>query len=537
MSRIKTLVAAGSLFALAAVPVSMATAAPTAAPASNDRGAALGAAFVQQVAAERAQAPATAQALGLDSREGLVVRDVVRDPDGTTYTRYDRTFSGLKVIGGDLIVARAANGATKDVQWGRGKSVAVAVSKPSLPLASAQAAADSRLGGVTKKGSSTSALVVFVTEQGPRLAYDMLTTGYASDQTESRLHVFVDAHSGAVLDSWDEVNQAGDDNGVWDRQVNLTTTLSGGTYRMDKGDGTVTSDMNQGTSGSGTVFTSATNTWGNGSQSNRQSAGVDAHFGAETTYAYYANVQGRAGIWGTGRGAPSRVHYGSSYNNAFWNGSSMTYGDTTNNAAPLTSLDVAGHEMSHGVTENTARLVYRGESGGLNEATSDIFGTAVEFYANLASDTPDYLIGELLNLRGDGTPLRWQDRPSRDGRSPDCYSSRIGRLDVHYSSGPLNHWFYLASEGSGAKTINGVAYNSPTCNGATVTGAGHSAIEKVWFRTLTTKLTSTSGYAAAREGAIRSAKELYGKNSAVCASVQSAFDAISVPKGTQTCAN
>ena len=91
---------------------------------------------------------------------------------------------------------------------------------------------------------------------------------------------------------------------------------------------------------------------------------------------------GRDGIFGNGTGAPSRVHYGSNYVNAFWDGTKMTYGDGDGaQFGPLVSLDVAGHEMSHGVTENTANLTYSGESGGLNEATSDIFGTMVEFYA------------------------------------------------------------------------------------------------------------------------------------------------------------
>ena len=159
--------------------------------------------------------------------------------------------------------------------------------------------------------------------------------------------------------------------------------------------------------------------------------------------------------------------------------------------------------MSHGVTENTAGLVYSGESGGLNEATSDIFGTAVEFYANNAADPGDYLIGEKININGNGTPLRYMDKPSKDGASQDCWTTGTKNLDPHYSSGPLNHWFYLASEGSGAKTINGVSYNSPTCNGSTVTGVGRAAAEKIWYRTLSTKLTSTSTYAAARNGAHR----------------------------------
>ena len=137
------------------------------------------------------------------------------------------------------------------------------------------------------------------------------------------------------------------------------------------------------------------------------------------------------------------MHYGNAYVNAFWDGTQMTYGDGSGNTQPLTELDIAGHEMSHGVTENTANLTYCGESGGLNEATSDIFGTAVEFYANNASDVGDYLIGEKININGNGTPLRYMDKPSRDGGSPDCWSSGVGGLDVHYSSGPANHMFYL----------------------------------------------------------------------------------------------
>jgi len=206
----------------------------------------------------------------------------------------------------------------------------------------------------------------------------------------------------------------------------------------------------------------------------------------------------------------------------------MTYGDGAGNAKPLTELDVAGHEMSHGVTENTANLNYAGESGGLNEATSDIFGTMVEFYANNASDVPDYLIGEKININGNGTPLRYMDKPSRDGASPNCWSSGVGNLDVHYSSGPANHVFYLLAEGSGAKVINGVSYNSPTCNGSTFAGIGRDAAAKIWYRALSVYMTSSTNYAGARTAAISAAKDLYGATSAQCTGVQNAFSGIAV---------
>jgi Zn-dependent metalloprotease len=172
--------------------------------------------------------------------------------------------------------------------------------------------------------------------------------------------------------------------------------------------------------------------------------------------------------------------------------------------------------------------VYSGESGGLNEATSDIFGTAVEFSANNASDVGDYLIGEKIDIRGTGAPLRYMDKPSKDGKSADFWSSTVGNLDVHYSSGVANHFFYLLSEGSGAKTINGVAYDSPTFDGAAVTGISLGKAEKIWYRALTTKFTSSTNYAAARTGTLAAASDLYGANSAEYNAVNRAWAAVNV---------
>ena len=293
-----------------------------------------------------------------------------------------------------------------------------------------------------------------------------LTVGTKADQTPSRLHTVVDASTGATLDSWDEVVE-GTGNSMYSGTVTLGTTLVGRQLPAE-GRGR---ELHRPTSTAppparARCSPTPTTCGATARPARRQTAGVDAQYGAEKTFDYYKNVQGRNGIWDTGVGARSRVHYGNAYNNAFWDGTQMTYGDGAGNAKPLTAIDVAGHEMSHGVTENTAGLAYRGDAGGLNEATSDIFGTAVEFYANSAADPGDYLIGEKIDIRGNGTPLRYMDKPSKDGASQDCWSSTLKNLDPHYSSGPLNHWFFLASEGSGARTVNGVAYNSPVCGGA-----------------------------------------------------------------------
>jgi Zn-dependent metalloprotease len=226
----------------------------------------------------------------------------------------------------------------------------------------------------------------------------------------------------------------------------------------------------------------------------------------------------------------SSVHYDVNYVNAYWDGTQMVYGDGDGvDASNLArSMDETAHELTHAVTENESNLIYSGESGGLNEATSDIFGTAVEFYAANSSDVGDYLIGEKININGDGTPLRYMDKPSKDGGSKDSWSSTLGNLDVHYSSGPANHFFYLLSEGSGAKTINGVSYNSPTSNGSTVTGIGRAKAVQIWYKALTTYMTSTTNYKGARTATLNAASSLYGASSAEYAAVNAAWAAVNV---------
>jgi Zn-dependent metalloprotease len=501
-----------------------------------------------RLGAERTDAVAAGKSIGLGAGEKLVVKDVLTDPDGSTHVRYDRTFDGLRVIGGDLVTHRERSGKIRGISWNRSHEVSVASTKPRLSLASATAAGRRKASLVQEATASSKAeLVVYARGTGsgkpiPKLAFDVRTVGVRADQTPSRLHTIVDAGNGTVLASFDEI-ETGAGHGIHVGSVSIGTTGSAPSFSMtDSPAGNYTTDLhNLGTDADivpnnpGTTFTDADDTWGDGAVSDRASAGVDAQYGAEKTFDYFKNVQGRQGIWDTGVGARSRVHFGVNYVNAFWDGTQMTYGDGDNDTNPLTSIDVAGHEMTHGVTENSAGLAGDGESGGMNEATSDIFGTSVEFYANAPADNPDYLIGEQLDLSGDGSPLRYMDQPSKDGASPNCWSPGLANLDVHLSAGPLNHWFYLASEGSGAKVVNGVAYNSPTCNTSTVTGITHEKAARIWYRALTTYLTSGSGYAAAREGAVQSAKDLYGATSPECATVAASFSAISVPAGATTC--
>jgi Zn-dependent metalloprotease len=477
--------------------------------------------------------------------QSFTVRNALVDPDGTRHVRMTRSYLGLPVVGGDLVVHQSPTGAWE----GRSETLSDDLGLATTPAVAKAAAERTALApskasrDVTAQKVRSSRLVVDATGATPRLAYEVVTGGVQSDGTPSRLASYVDARTGALLRQEQQIETV-DGSGVtlYNGTVPLSVTQSGSTYQL-KNDGvrggTYTTDMGNKSDSlfcqyfgsgcsAGTQITSTSTTFGNGSNSNRATAGADAQYGSNETWDYYQQTYGRNGIFGTGKGSYNRVHYGQNYVNAFWDGTKMTYGDGDGTSyGPLVSLDVAGHEMSHGVTENSANLTYSGESGGLNESTSDIFGTSVEFYANNPKDPGDYLIGEQFDLaKHEG--FRRMDKPSSDGSSADCWSATVGQLDVHYSSGVGNHFFYLLSEGSGAKTLNGVSYDSPTCNGSTVTGIGHDAAAKIWYRALTVYMTSSTDYHGARTASLSAAQDLYGAGSTQYNAVNAAWAAVNV---------
>ncbi|MER5972529.1 M4 family metallopeptidase [Streptomyces sp. NPDC002055] len=480
------------------------------------------------IKAAQADASAQADALGLGGKEKLLVRDVIKDANGTVHTRYERTFDGLPVLGGDLVVHETKDGARSVTKAAR-TAISMADTDAELPASAAKKTAlEAAADGTTKTAADAAPRKVIWAASGkPVLAWETVVTGRQHDGTPSKLHVITDATTGKRLFA-DERIETGTGTGGYSGRVTLGTRRSGGSYELrdTARGGHRTNDLRQGTFGTGSLFKDADDVWGGG----RQSAAVDAHYGAATTWDFYKNVLGRNGIKDDGAGSYSRVHYGDGYVNAFWDDDCfcMTYGDGDDNANPLTSLDVAAHEMSHGVTSNTAGLNYSGESGGLNEATSDIFATSTEFYAKNPADPGDYLIGEKIDIRGNGTPLRYQDEPSKDGASEDYWFPGIGDEDVHYSSGPANHFYYLLSEGSGAKTVGGVRYDSPTYDGSTVRGIGRAKAEQIWYTALTTYMTSTTNYKGARKATLRAAGDLYGTTSTEYKAVAAAWTAINV---------
>ncbi|MEU0181120.1 M4 family metallopeptidase [Streptomyces sp. NPDC006207] len=479
---------------------------------------------------------ATARALQLGDKEALIPKDVIKDADGTVHTRYERTYAGLPVVGGDLVVHERAGGRT--VSKASAARVTVPTTKAAVSAAKAKksalsAAKSERTQDPAADGAPR--LVVFLGDGKPTLAWQSSVTGTQKDGTPSRLNVVTDAATGKELQSVEEI-RSGTGNSQYSGQVQIGTVNNGGVYELtdpERG-GHKTYDLT-GVGGIGNLVTDDDDVWGDGTLSDRQTAAVDAAYGQRETWDFYKGRFGRNGIADNGVGAFSRVHYGDSYANAFWDDGCfcMTYGDGRGNEHPLTELDIAAHEMTHGVTFATANLTYTGESGGLNEATSDIMATAVEFAADNPADVPDYMMGELADVRGTGKPLRYMDQPSKDadpvkGTSLDYWTPQLKKEDVHHSSGPANHFFYLLSEGSGKKTINGVAYDSPTFDGLPVAGIGRDNATDIWYRALTTYMTSSTDYAGARTATLQAAADLFGQGSDTYEAVGNAWAAVNV---------
>ncbi len=272
-----------------------------------------------------------------------------------------------------------------------------------------------------------------------------------------------------------------------------------------RGKGIETYNMKTGTVyGSAVDFTDNDNYWNNVNAAKDEVA-TDAHWGAERTYDYFFSEHSRNSFDNNGAKIYSFVHYGVKYDNAFWDGSVMTYGDGSGATfkEPLAALDVCGHEIAHAVTRYTANLTYSYESGALNEGFSDIFGQSIEEWSRPTQFS--WKIGEDITA---GAGIRDMSNPNAFNH-PKYYKGNLwysGPLDnggVHWNSGVLNYWYYILSVGGVGTNEKGDNYN---ISGQGITNAGAIA-----YRTLSVYLTASSQFADARIFSIISAADLYGQ--------------------------
>jgi vibriolysin len=254
----------------------------------------------------------------------------------------------------------------------------------------------------------------------------------------------------------------------------------------------------------------------------------DAYANAGMTYDCYQTLFGRDGIDGAGSPIVASVHYGNAVANAFWNGSQMAFGDgdgtTFSNLAH--GYDVVAHELTHGVTQHTAGLAYANEPGALNEAFSDIMAARCEAFRLHDDVSPAvWLLGEDVFTPGTpGDALRYLADPAADGGSSDFYPTRYtGAGDyggVHTNSGIANLAFALLAKGGShprGKTTNNVP------------ALGIDRAGRIFYRALTTYLTPSAGFEAARIATAQAAVDLYGPNEVLA--VEAAWSAVGVEEG------
>ncbi len=435
-------------------------------------------------------------------REELALGEVREDELGKVHVRFRQTLRGLPVVGAELLVH--ADKATGKVYAINGTFVPDE-NLPQRPALSGEVAlqqAAREAGIVSGVALDRPELVYVVRENGKAYLAWMTRVAFSDEKGEHLDRIYADAVTGELVTSEALIH-----NALYRKiyTANNRTSLPG------------TLLFQEGGSSSDSVAMAAYNNLG-------------------YTYNYYKSKFNRDSIDGAGMQLIATVHYGNKYNNAFWNGSQMVFGDGdgTTFSPFANALDVVAHELAHGVTERTANLTYSSEPGALNEAWSDIYGANVEAFRDGAISANTWKIGEACYTPATpGDALRYMNNPTADGYSADYYPERLypnctpsssnDYCGVHGNSGIANLAYYLLVAG-GTHPRNKTTVSVPAI--------GMAKAEQIFYRALTTYMTSSTNFQGARNATAQAAADLYGgTSSAEYNAVQKCWDAVGVPGG------
>lgn len=458
--------------------------------------------------------------LGLSEEDDLVVRSVKQGAGGLSHVRMQQQFRGVRVFGGDVVV-HASNGVFRSLSGSLTRGLKSFDVTPQVTEGEALFSAKADYAALAKSIPDALVferekveLVLFPNENGGvRLAWHVeFFTELQNDVDPGLWNYFVDAKSGVFLSKFNGIHtlsQASGPGGNGKVSRTWTSSLdvepSGASYKMDTSR-LVTVNMNGAQGGQGTVVT--------GPLSNIGDAAInDAHGFAEATLDMLSDWFGYESIDGNGFKIRSRVHYGHQYENAFWDGTQMTYGDGASWFYALSGdVDVVSHEIHHGFTEFHSDLVYSGQSGGINESFSDVAGTAAEFFVEGAS--ADWDMGRDI-FKQDGA-LRYMCDPPQDGASIDHASEYTPGMGVHYSSGVFNKAFCRASRR--------LSTGSPT-GSATANGVKRAAT--AWYEANANYWTSSTTFTQGCQGIVDAATAL-GYSATEIAAIRDSFTDVGV---------
>ncbi|MBF4162088.1 M4 family metallopeptidase [Nocardioides sp. CBS4Y-1] len=437
---------------------------------------------------------------------------------GLTYVPYQRTYRGLPVVGGDFVVVTDDAGTVVDTSVAQGQAVKLASVQPQLAKAVGRRTARKQ---VSSGSYDSPTRLVVVQQGGSHLAWETTVRG-VRDGEASRLTVDVDAVTGKVVRTQEHVME-GTGSSAYAGTVTIPTSTGGSGYQMKNSNASSLVCQDASTN---TTLTKSTDTWGNGSATSKETGCVDAFYAAEQERKMLSSWLGRSGMDGSGGWVPIRV--GLNDVNAYYDGTQVQVGHSQSGGRWIGSIDVVAHEFGHGIDDHTPGGI---SGNGTQEFVADTFGAGTEWYANNATDKPDYTVGEQVDLVGSG-PIRYMYKPSLAGDS-NCYSSSTPTAEVHAAAGPGNHWFYLLAEGT--NPTDGQP-TSPTCNSTTLSGIGIQKAMTIMYNAMLMK-TSSSSYLKYRTWTLTAAKNLYPNSCTEFNAVKAAWDAVSVPaqSGDPTC--
>ena len=481
--------------------------------------------------------------LGLSQQDQLVLTKTKEDVYGFSHFRYQQYYKGIPVEGGEYIL-HTKNG---NVQHGNGHLVREIKTENEFTISAEEAieSAKQHMGANRyywevpemeariKSIKNDPKATFYPTPELVMVDSSFETNGSEytlawkvdlfAEGREGRKIVYINAANGrflfALAGCQEESVVGTAETRYHGTQTIITDSLAPMQFHLidsTRGGGVFTYDLNKNEDESlSEHFIDEDNYWNN-ANAELDDAATDVHWGMEMTYDYFLQNHGRDSYDDKGSAIISYVHYDTSWSNARWAGMWALFGDGNNN--PLNSIDVVSHELTHGVTGNSAGLIYRNESGALNESFSDIFGTAVEFFA-LPDTATDWLIGKAnFILRNLSNPNAYNQPDTYLGDM--WYTGSGDNGGVHYNSGVQNFWFYLLCNGGIGTNDLGNTYD--------VDSLGMEKAAAIAYRTLNYYLTSGSKYLDARLGSIQAAEDLYGTCSDEVNTVKHAWYAVGV---------
>lgn len=466
---------------------------------------------------------AMAIAMRLSPQSKMVLQEESAGENGYTHFKYQQFHEGLPVFGNRYIL-HEKDGKVMTATGQYSPQVNVSAT-PGINATTAVAFAKQTMKAREYSTKQAAPILCFVDPAFPKVS-ENLRLVYQVDLHSTtpfdKRRYFVDASSGKIIKQLPLILQEGVPSKAKTRYYGMQNITTDSIASQEF----VLRDLTRGEgififNGDGSDFTNTSSTW-DLTNAEQDEVALDAHYCTQSYYDMLLADYNWRGQDGQGKAFNAYVHDGD-YVNAFWDGEASRYGDGDCNYGPLTTLEVMGHEFTHGIIDYTSQLVYDGESGAINESLADMFGKMLERKTDPTNFS--WLLGHSFRLSPDVEPLRVMNDPNVL-EMPAYYKGQywIDGNGVHTNSSIGNLWFSMLMDGKQGTNEAGVAFNVPAL--------GVNKVGQIIFQTNKNYLTASSNYNAFYQYSVEVAETLYGVNSAEAQAVKEAWKAVGLPAGS-----